>query len=176
VHGVGPVRLGAYFYPPAVALTFAFAGDHPAAYVPALLALALGDAAAALVGQACGSLHYRVLGATRSVEGSLAMALVVFACVHAALVQLAAVDPLTAALWALHAAVLATLVEAVAPAGSDNLLIPVVTAGLLLDVGRRPPGPAALSLGLLTLGAALALAHTRHTREDRAGAPLPRQP
>jgi phytol kinase len=95
-----------------------------------ILVLALGDAAAAMIGRRFGRHRYRILGATRSWEGSTAM----FALSLAALV-------LAQALFAsggvrigvaAAAALVATALEAGSPWGFDNLLVPVGTAGALL--------------------------------------------
>jgi phytol kinase len=138
VHAVRRRTRGGVLYPLAVALVFLLAGSHRHAYVGAILALAVGDAAAALVGRGLGRLRYRAFGASRSVEGSAAMALTVFPCLYLSLVLLTPMDAAACVAWSLAGAALATLVEAAAPGGSDNLLVPLATCGVLL--AARPGG------------------------------------
>lgn len=95
----------------------------------ALLTLALGDAAAALVGQRWGRHHYSSFGNQKSWEGSAAMLVVTTLAVGATLG--------TAHLpqWqkaALAASLTATTAEAISPRGLDNLTAPLSIALMLL--------------------------------------------
>ncbi|HEX7878567.1 MAG TPA: hypothetical protein VF720_04125 [Candidatus Eisenbacteria bacterium] len=111
------------------------------ARLPALagiLVLAWADAAAAILGRAYGRHSYRVLGATRSWEGSLAfLGFSALAMAAATLVtDLARLVPAStavgSALFSLPRFLLlmvpATIVEAVTPAGLDNLAVPAIVA------------------------------------------------
>lgn len=93
----------------------------------ALLTLALGDAAAALVGQQWGRHRY----GQKSWEGSAAM-LAVTTCVVGATLRMAEVPRWQGA--ALLAGVTATGVEALSPHGLDNLTVPASVALVLLAV------------------------------------------
>lgn len=97
----------------------------------ALLTLALGDAAAALVGQQWGRHRYGLGDNRKSWEGSAAM-LTVTACVVGATLRAAKVPRWWEA--ALLAGVTATGVEALSPHGLDNLTVPASVALVLLAV------------------------------------------
>lgn len=111
-------------------------------YIAAAGAMAMtwGDSMASLIGRRFGRHHYTVLDSTRSFEGSaafivaagLAMALTLL------LVPGSALGPLTPALGAglalttaLVSASLAAVAEAVSPAGTDNLSVPLLAAAVV---------------------------------------------
>jgi dolichol kinase len=113
-------------------------GDMGVVAAAGAMAMTWGDALAAIVGQRFGRRHYTVLGATRSYEGSAAMALTAFVAILLTLLIVPGsifgpTTPLipvgTALLTALLAALVATLAEACSPAGTDNLSVPLLTAG-----------------------------------------------
>ncbi len=95
-----------------------------------LMALSLGDAAAALVGKRFGKrkLRLRIFDRNKTMEGSLAM----FACAFLAISSLLFFFtelPLTLLLLsALFLAALSAFVEAIAISGLDTILIPVVVS------------------------------------------------
>jgi phytol kinase len=115
--------------------------DRAPAAVAGAMALAWGDALAALVGRRWGRHRYRVGGDTRSWEGSAAMLLASFVAIFLVLTLLPG-SPLSpharpiGAGWALATALLAagaaTLAEGVSPRGTDNLSVPLVAAGVVL--------------------------------------------
>lgn len=144
VHGVRRSTAGGLYYPVAVGVLFAFAGQRPEVYVPAILVLALADPAAALVGRSWGLNRYRLFGGDKSVEGSLAFAICALACLHLSLDLLTSLDALSLLLWSLHLAVLATGLEALSPRGSDNLTVPLGCGLALLPVGAGSPPLAGL--------------------------------
>ena len=119
--------------------------DHAPAAVAGAMALTWGDALAALVGQRWGRHRYQVSGSERSWEGSAAMFLASLVAIFLALVLLSG-SPLSprspplsvgdALLAALPAAGAATLAEAVAPNGTDNLSVPLAAAVIVL-IGMR---------------------------------------
>jgi phytol kinase len=122
LHGIARASLGEFAFVGGVALAFVLAHDNVPAYTAALLTLALGDAAAALIGRRFGRHPYAVGRARKSVEGSCAFFAV------AALV--CALLPGTGSVAAVAAFALATtLAEALAGDGFDNAAIPL--AGLL---------------------------------------------
>lgn len=94
-----------------------------------ILALAWGDAAAALFGRAFGRHRYRVGSGYRSLEGSAAMfafSLLAIWVAGDAVFR----DPYPIPAW-LAGAAGATLLEAMSRRGADNLLVPAGTAFLL---------------------------------------------
>ena len=94
-----------------------------------ILALAWGDAAAALIGVRWGRHRYRVGPGRRSLEGSAAM--LVFSVLAVAVAGLAVGPRPYPAGWILGAAALATILEAASRRGTDNLAIPLGTSFLL---------------------------------------------
>ncbi len=160
VHAVGRRTDGGLYFPSAVALTFALAHERPAAYSAALLVLALGDAAAGLVGRRFGRRRYRLGAGPKSLEGSLALVAVSAPAVLMSLCGLAGLSLGEACVWAVVVSALCALLEAAAPAGSDNLLLPLAAAFVLSEAHvARPERLDALALALcaaLVLGALLA--------------------
>lgn len=130
VHGVTRASSGALIYPISLYLLFLLAHDSP--YSPLLfqipvLVLAFSDTFGALVGRAYGTIKYKILGQTRSLEGSVAFMIVTFLTVHIPLLLSNRVDRLESILVALLIAVLVTAFEAISLGGSDNLFIPFGT-------------------------------------------------
>lgn len=119
----------------------ASAEDRIVPALAALMTLTWGDACAALVGTRYGRHRYQIAGATRSIEGSIAMALVSMLVIGTSLAMLpgSAIAPFSPT-WdtpiivaaAVGGALAATVAEAVAPHGSDNLSVPLATLGVLL--------------------------------------------
>ena len=107
-----------------------FSADGPLrwAAVAGILTMAWGDGLAAVVGERWGRHPYTLTGPRKSVEGSLAMflatAVVLFVCVRYAGVEVGTVSVLGVAL-------VATVLEAGSPAGTDNLSVPIATAVLV---------------------------------------------
>lgn len=132
LHGIARPSIGEFAFTGGVALAFVLAHDRPAAYAAAILTLALGDTAAALIGRSFGRHRYAVGRARKSVEGSCAF--------FAVAVLVGALVPGALGLAAVAAFALATtLAEALAGDGLDNAAIPL--AGLLalrLFTGASP--------------------------------------
>ncbi len=123
-HSYGTIAYGA-----SITLLFGLLWPERAqAMAAGVMAMAFGDGLAGLVGPLVPSPRWQVLGQTRSLAGTAAMAL----STAAVLVALAAVQPATApALPALLAiAAMATALEQWATAGVDNLTVPLAVAGL----------------------------------------------
>jgi len=106
----------------------------------ATMAMTLGDAFASLVGVRWGRHTYTVFGHTRSWEGSAAMAVFSFLGIFLTLLWLpgSLLSPFSAPLgllpalgMALAGTAIATTAEALSPAGTDNLSVPLLT-GLAL--------------------------------------------
>lgn len=97
----------------------------PLAFVGGVLVLGLADTSASIIGRLYGGRAYNIFGEKRTYGGSLTV-LIVSTLILAGL----GVHPVAAVLagWLLAA------VEAVAPRGSDNVVLPVVTVLILLFV------------------------------------------
>jgi len=138
--------LGTVYFAAAITLVFALLWrrfeevDYGPVALAGVMALTWGDALAAIGGKLFGRHTYTVFGNTRSFEGSAVMFVVSAAVIFAALTVLPGsfISPFAtvlssqqALLFALAAATLATLAEAITPAGLDNLTVPLVTSGVL---------------------------------------------
>ena len=108
-----------------------------AATCSGLLALAWGDAAAALIGLRWGRHRYRAGSGWRSLEGSAAM--LVFSLLAIFVSGLAVGPHPYAPLLILGGALVASLLEATGRRGADNLLVPLGTALFLWGIGRLLP-------------------------------------
>lgn len=111
--------------------------DHGPIAAAGAMAMTIGDALAALVGERFGRHRYRVLNSTRSWEGTLAMflgsafaiLLVLLLLPGSAISPFALVPtPQQALAAALAGAAAAAAVEAVSPHGLDNLSVPLLSA------------------------------------------------
>ncbi|BAY19412.1 phosphatidate cytidylyltransferase [Anabaenopsis circularis NIES-21] len=114
--------------------------DHVPIAVAGIMAMTWGDALAALIGKRFGKHQYQIGSSVRSWEGSLAMFLASATAIFLVLLFLPSslISPLAvsigagkALLIALVSASFATLVEAISPHGTDNLGVPLVTAGVI---------------------------------------------
>ncbi len=124
LHGVERLTDGDLCLVAAVVLLFPFGRSEPSAHLGALLVMGLGDAAAALVGTAL-----RPAG-RRTAAGSVTMFVVSFVGLWVVFLA-AGAGWAEALIWALLGGVCATSVEAVAPGGSDNLLVPLAVFAVL---------------------------------------------
>lgn len=130
-------NLGTIYFPLAfIAMIALFWGDLKPLFVAGLMPMTWGDAFAAVIGRRFGRHRYTLFGATRSLEGSLAMFGFSFGAVWITLLAFAAGGPMSGQAWlpALATALLATAAEAVSPFGLDNLLVPAVSAVALAVV------------------------------------------
>ncbi len=153
-----------------------WSAGRPYLAAAAMMALTWGDAAAAIVGRAWGRHRYRIAGHARSLEGSLALAGATLLTVAPTLALLAPdrYDWASALGLAALVAVVAALLEPIAPRGLDNLSIPL-GAGLvlwLLDSGRMGPWALAAGLALSAAIGALALLAGSLTAGGMLGAVL----
>lgn len=114
--------------------------DRAPIAVAAAMAMTWGDGAASIVGQLCGEHTYSVLGHQRSWEGTVTMAVFTFVSILLTLLILPAsnLSPFSVALSADRALLLAltgtavaTAAEGLAPAGTDNLTVPLITGAVL---------------------------------------------
>jgi phytol kinase len=127
---------GDLLFPVGLVLTYAVTGGDVYLYTVPALVFAYADAAAALVGIRARRFCFRVMGDSKSLQGSLAFAGVALAVAFPAMLALRpGVAP--AATFALSAALasILTVVEAFSGKGLDNLLIPPVGAAFLAVAG-----------------------------------------
>jgi phytol kinase len=129
VGGVDRKSWGTFFYSLSITLLIAFYWPQNLQVVAAVgvLVMTWGDAVAALVGQTWGRREYKVLGMRKTVEGSLAMAVVSFA-VCLLLLGFTCGWSLPTVLSALAIAGAATGLEIISVGGIDNLTVPLGSA------------------------------------------------
>ena len=140
--GVGRTTFGELYFPTAVAMVFWLShGEHPIMFVVPVLVLSIADAGSAVIGKRYGTILYG--SANKTVEGSLAFAVVAFVCIYVPLIVWhpstgsGQAGRIEAVLIAATLALAVTLIEGVARRGRDNLFIPVGTyfiLGALLDL------------------------------------------
>ena len=126
-------NLGTVYFPLSFVVIIWLFWDRPALLVGGLMPMTWGDALAAVLGRRYGRRRYTVLGATRSLEGSLVMFGASALTTWLALALLGAGNPLG---LALGTAAGATLAEAISPWGLDNLAVPAASALVLALLAR----------------------------------------
>jgi len=146
LHAVNRDSKGEFYYPLGVYLLFMVARGQPVFYLIALGALVLADTAAAVLGQRYGQTVFTDGGEVRSIEGSVAFFFVTFLAVHLPLLLLTSLPPASTVLVALQLGLLVTSFEAISRGGNDNLLVPLATYYLLLELTGRPAGDIAYQL------------------------------
>ncbi len=135
--GDDPTNPGIVFFPISFAALLALCfrpgspDDLAHVAVAGLLAMALGDAAANVCGKRYGTRRFSIFGASRTMEGSLAMFLVSGAAIAGTLWGMGALEPHPAAAFGLVVGTAAAGLEAVSPFGTDNLTVPLGSAGIL---------------------------------------------
>lgn len=149
VHGVARVTYGEVIYPAAIYLTLLVTTlvDRPTYYVAAILALAVGDGLAGLVGERFARRRYRVFGSTKSLEGSGVFLIACTVIVATTLVVSDAYSWAHAVLLALLVASIVTVVEGLSTHGLDNVSVPLATCGLLLLGEEMSSAAIAIALG-----------------------------
>jgi dolichol kinase len=134
VHGVERATWGEAWFPLGVLLAAALF-PHPVPYAFGVLVMGLSDAAASAAGRRWGHRAYQVLGAQKTYAGSAAFLVVTVVLTAAALATAGGVSARSVpAVLAVAAAL--TVVEGLAGGGVDNVLLPVVGAGLLTLILR----------------------------------------
>lgn len=124
---------GEFYFPLSVVILFWLSlGEHELLFVIPVLVLTLADTAGAVVGTRFGMTRYCDAG--KSVEGSLAFAVVAFVSVCAPLMAWSRVGAPEALMTAATLALLLALLEGAAQRGLDNLLIPIAGYGLLRGI------------------------------------------
>jgi phytol kinase len=130
-------NLGTVFFPLSFALLLGLLwrpgtpGDAGPIAVGGLMAMTWGDALASIIGRRYGTRSYRFFGHSRTMEGTLAMFLASSVSIAATLYALAGRELHQSIAFAMIAATVAASVEAVSLYGSDNLTVPLATAGTL---------------------------------------------
>jgi len=95
-----------------------------------IMLMAWADGLADPIGRRYGVHKYHVAGSTKSVEGSLGFFLVGVCSVAVSLLYFSAfshIPPVNIPIFALGIAALGTLIEALSPAGTDNLTVPILS-------------------------------------------------
>ena len=114
--------------------------DNVPVAAAAVMAMTIGDALASIIGRRRGKHHYTFWGSTRSLEGSAVMAVSSLLVIGLTLSILpgSALSPnsvifsgSTVLLLAISGAVVATIAESLSPKGTDNLFVPVFSAGAM---------------------------------------------
>ncbi|MBE9051910.1 phosphatidate cytidylyltransferase [Nostocales cyanobacterium LEGE 11386] len=131
INSVGRQSLGTFFYAVSVGILVAWFWhiQQPQYAAIGIMVMAWGDGLAALIGQHFGKHKYKVLGAQKSWEGSLTMALVSY--LISSLILLS-VEGNVWQTWvvSLAIALAATTLEAISFLGIDNLTVPLGSAAL----------------------------------------------
>jgi phytol kinase len=124
VHKIKRKSGGAFYYPFAVFGTFWLSDGDPLLFCVPIAVMALADTVAALVGRKTGTVRYRVMDNSRSLEGSLSFFGLALTILLVGL-GLSGLPGWPAMLIvALVAAILCTATEAISVRGADNLFIP----------------------------------------------------
>jgi phytol kinase len=148
VDDVERTTLGELYFPVSVAVVFWLAQDHsPLLYCIPMLVLTLADATGALIGMRYGLTRFT--GGRKTLEGSLAFAVVAFFCVHVPLLVWGDTGRIETLLIATTLALLVMLLEGSAWRGLDNLFLPI--GGFFLLRAYLPLGVGDLSLRLLVV-------------------------
>ena len=176
-HVVGDVARaswGELYFPLAVALVFLLSwraevspGRRVLLYEVPMLVLTLADASAALVGIRYGRHRFRTPDGQKSAEGSVAFFLAACGCIHTPLLLCGDIGRAETLLIAVVLALLATMFEAVAWHGLDNLLLPLVVHEVLARYLGLPA--AELAVRLAILGGLLAFVLAFRARTTLAG-------
>lgn len=128
-------QLGTVYLPISFAVLLWLFWSRPHIAAAGIMAMTWGDAFGSIIGLRWGRRKYEVFDRTRSLEGSAAMFAFSFASILITLVAMTALGWPATFLYALTAAVFATVVEAFSPWGIDNLTVPILSAGLLYLIG-----------------------------------------
>ncbi len=124
IAGDDRATLGEVYFPIAVAIVFWLAqGRSPLLFCVPVLVLTLADATGALIGIRYGRTKY--VGAAKSLEGSVAFAVVAFFCIDVPLTIWSDVGRVETLLIASTLALLVMLLEGSAWRGLDNLFVPL---------------------------------------------------
>jgi phytol kinase len=131
INNIGRKSFGTLFYAMSIGLLVAWFWPLELQPLAALgiLVMAWGDGLAGLVGRQFGHRRYRLLGMTKSWEGSGTMGLVSFG-VSAWILLATGTPALPSLLVALGVSMVATVLEAFSPLGIDNLTVPLGSSAM----------------------------------------------
>lgn len=171
LYAVGRSSHGELYFPLSVALLFLLARGDALSYEVPLLILTLADPVAALVGAGYGRVRYPTVDGRghKSVEGSLAFFVAALLGAQA-LLMCAGAGGLASLLVATGVALAATLAEALAWRGLDNLSVPLA-AYLALEL--LPAAGASGLVALLALAALSVVALARASTGSAGFQPAP---
>lgn len=160
---------GELYFPLSVCVLFACVHEQILLFLIPVLILTLADPSAALIGSRYGRLHYIFVRGSKSIEGSAAFFFVAGTCVLVPLLLCRVTYCGEALLIALLVGLLATLAEAIAWDGLDNLFIPLCSCLLLAGLLQLDGRFLLLNLffTLCLLGIAFWLARRRAVRTAR---------
>src|SRR6218665_1314815 len=148
-----PDNLGTVWFALSFSALVWLAWDRPAVAAGGVLAMAVGDALASLVGRRFGRHRYATLGGEfKSLEGSMALLAGTFLSLLAAITWMPGLAPeIPRVPLALLCAVVATCAEALGTRGRDNLWVPLAAGAVL----AWTPAAHVTVLGLGAAGALL---------------------
>jgi phytol kinase len=127
IHDVGRESWGEIYFALGVVGLFMLSHGEPLHYGISILTLVLADTAASLIGCRHGFLRYHILGKCKSLEGSLAFLMTAFLIGALGLLLFGSGGIMVSLVVALAFALPATLIEAVAGKGTDNVFVPLCT-------------------------------------------------
>lgn len=148
--GVDRASWGELYFPIGVAIVFVLAGGEARFFCVPVAVLTFADTAGALVGQRRGRNRYEAVESTKSVEGSVAVLVVTWACVTVGLAVFTDLSWPHLWLTGLGLGLFAMLVEAVSWRGLDNLLLPIAALAQLKVQAQL--GPVDLAARVVVLG------------------------
>lgn len=131
IHDVGRHSWGEIYFALGVVGLFMLSKGEPLYYGISILTLVLADTAASLIGCRHGFRRYHVLGECKSLEGSFAFLMTALLIGLLGLTLFGSVGIVVSLAVAIAFALPATLVEAVAGKGTDNIFVPLSTLALL---------------------------------------------
>jgi phytol kinase len=123
--GVARESWGEICFPISVAILYQLAHGSKLLYAVPLVVLTLADTVAALTGTEYGKHGYAAVGASKSMEGSIAFFITTFFSVNVALVVFSDAGRIETLLISLDIAIIVMLLEAIAWRGLDNIFIPL---------------------------------------------------
>lgn len=134
VFGVERHSRGDLYFVMSVLLLFSVSIERPIFYFVSIMTLTLADALAALVGSTYQRVTYEVRSHRKSLEGSVIFFMATFLVIHLPLLLFTDVGRGQCVAMAALIALVVACIEAISIDGFDNLLVPVSTYLLLLEL------------------------------------------
>ena len=135
----------------AVASLFVLSKGDVLLYCTPLLIVTFSDAAAAVVGRRYGRRYYQTGRTRKTLEGSFAFFLIAVTTTFGLLAVVTDVGAIESLVIALLVALLASVSEAVASRGEDNITVPLVAFVVLKASVERPAGETGLYVGSILI-------------------------